>query len=265
LASILTTVQSIAGTVYLGVSPSQVSNVSAAGFGAGYSISNGNSDITLRPAVPTLDYRHADLGNVAQLSGRSIHLTLKNVVSNGFDTGLFFEAAASPNGQKTLTWRAAISGILPQAVPYSAIDLYSVATFLGSAVQFSSPKFTLAYPTIALNGSLPPSGLVNHGSPTSDSYIVFLNDDGSKGNLASVGWSFSADVTITASGTTGDVTKFELSGKTLNYTPSSVATAAVPETSTWVMGFLALGAVVFLVSRRTKANADVLASPDRVA
>jgi len=34
---------------------------------------------------------------------------------------------------------------------------------------------------------------------------------------------------------------------------SPIGTAAVPETSTWVMGFLALGTVVFMV-RRSKAT-----------
>ena len=34
--------------------------------------------------------------------------------------------------------------------------------------------------------------------------------------------------------------------------PAGVAAAAVPETSTWVMGFLALGAVVFMVRRNAK-------------
>ena len=46
-----------------------------------------------------------------------------------------------------------------------------------------------------------------------------------------------------------------ISVNNLNVTPGGVvvAAAAVPETSTWVMGFLALGAVVFMV-RRSKAS-----------
>jgi len=42
----------------------------------------------------------------------------------------------------------------------------------------------------------------------------------------------------------------------LDVTPSGVVnTAAVPETSTWVMGFLALGAVAFMIRRNAKLSA----------
>jgi len=49
--------------------------------------------------------------------------------------------------------------------------------------------------------------------------------------------------------------KFELTGKTLDFTPPADSVAAVPETSTWVMGFLAIGAVVFLMRRNARASA----------
>lgn len=249
--SLLTVGVSYGGKVYLGVSSSEVSNATNAGFQTRYRIDLLNWDQMLgngsNVTLPNFWLNNVS-NSLSALSGTQFTYTVSNIVGTGVRFTL-----STPTSSYALSWPVALplGGVAAQSVPYNAIDIYSQATFAGSSVQFSNPKFTLSNPSIQTVGSLPASGLANNANPVTETYIVYVNDNGTKGNLASIGWTFTANVSITSTGHSKDAARFELTGSNLDYTPQAAPVVAVPETSTWVMGLLALGAVLFVVRRST--------------
>jgi hypothetical protein len=194
---------------------------------------------------------------VVNLVGQGLYFTLdKTPLTAPVDVALGYgtfapgsiPAAGNSFTAATLTG-AGGAAVTPQTTPYNALHLYSQATALGSAVSFANVSFTVSDPAIVLDGTFPVSGTATNATPVVDSYLAYFNDNGTKGDLSSVGWTFSADVTITGNNSK-EGAKFELTGKTLDYTPPSASVAAVPETGTWVMGLLALAAVILVARRR---------------
>lgn len=219
--------------------------------------------------VDTSNITSRDLGNNS-LSGKQYNYTVVNLVGKG----LYYKLTPLTGGGNTVVsswgnisaldiaggftpgqWTnvATLGGVAPQTTPYNALHLYAQASSSGDQVDYSNVSFNINTPGITTTGTLPTSGQAKFGVQTvSDSYIAYFNDDNSAGDLASVGWSFSADVTVTrgAASGSGESAKFEFTGKTMTYTPPASPTAAVPETSTWVMGLLALGTAIVVMRRR---------------
>jgi hypothetical protein len=277
IALAISTPQAQAGKIYLGVSGSDVSNANPAGVQTRLKIDNTNWDVMLGNGdqpIRTGSFLQTDIGSSSNISGTTYRYTVVNQVGGGLsftldrtplttrvDFALAYGTLApgiivTPNrsvSAATLLGPGNVQ-IAPQTIPYNALHLFSQATAVGSTVSFENVTFGVTDPTIELDGAFPLSGMANNTTPMVDSYLAYFNDNGTKGDLSSVGWSFSADVTITGNNSK-EGAKFELTGKTLDYTPSAGAVAAVPETSTWVMGFLALGAVIFVVRRNSKVSA----------
>lgn len=152
---------------------------------------------------------------------------------------------------------AKLGGRAPQTSPYIAIHLFSRATFTGNKVNFSNVSFTVTDPTINLVDAFAASGEANNTTPVVDSYLAYFNSDGSKGDLSTVGCRFSANVSITSTGNSKESAKFEITGKTLDYTPPMILqrpAGALPETSTAVIGLVAMGTAL-LIRRRPSAKA----------
>lgn len=256
-----------AGTVYLNVTPDVGSTPTPAGVQTRYKISNTNWDMMLgnAAAVTPADINARDLGNNPALSGKQYNYTVVNLVGKG----LYFKLTPLTGGGNTAvnSWggitagdigsynvwtnQTTLNGVAPQTTPYNSLHVYAQASSTGDQVDFANVTFNINTPGNAFIGSLPTSGQAKFGvQPVTDSYLAYFNDDGSVGDLSNVNWAFSADVTVTrgAASASGESAKFELTGKTLSYS----APTAVPETTTWVMGFLALGAAVVLLRTRQK-------------
>jgi len=271
-----------AGIVHLGVDSSQVSSVSPAGFQTRFKLDNTNWDAMLGNAVQPItssSILSANLGNTAALSGATHSFRVTNVPGQGIAFQL--NPLSNISNVTTLAWgnfsapfpggsvsaptlysSEAGAQIAPQTSPYNSIHLFAMANALGDQVSFSGAQFTSWLPSgpITNAGTLPTSGAaVNGVSNVFDSYIVYTNDDGTPGDLSSVSWTFFADVTITRTQTGGsEAAKFEFTGKNVTFgtaPPSGETPASVPETSTWLMGVLALGAVLHLMRRRTLRTA----------
>ena len=212
-----------------------------------------------------------DAGNQGSLSGKTFNYTVTNTVGQGVsfvlnnpttsgnDFSLYFGTGTAPQGNSAVSASTLLgpggASVAVQTTPYNGLHLFSQATTSGATVSFANISFSVSTPGITLNGAFPTSGTANNANSVVDSYLAYFNDNGTKGDLSSVGWTFSADVTITSpSGSNPkEGAKFEFTGKTLDYTAPSSSVAAVPETGTWVMGLLALGAVVLLVRRNAKS------------
>ncbi|MEI6490971.1 MAG: hypothetical protein WCO94_00360 [Verrucomicrobiota bacterium] len=261
-----------AGQVYLGVDSGDVTNANPAGVQTRYKISSTNWDAMIgnavQPIVPA-SINAKDLGNnsalsgtpfsyeVTNLVGQGLYLSLKNLNTNYTTVLSYGNFASSPVASNFWQNATSLNGVFPQTTPYNALHLYAQASTVGDQVVYANASFTINTPGITLNGLLPASGSAQYGvNTTTQSYIAYFNDNGTKGDLSSIGWTFKSNVTVsrtTASGS-GESAKFEFTGKTLDYTPPGGGVAAVPETSTWIMGFLALGAVVFMVRRNANSS-----------
>lgn len=272
---VMSGVNAQAGKIYLGVNATDVANAAAAGVQTRLKIDNTNWDAMLGNGyqpISTGTFVQRDIGNTGSISGQTFRYEVVNLVGKGlyftldktpltapvdFALGYgTFAPGSIPSSGNSVT-AATLTGaggaaVAPQTTPYNALHLYSQATSSGSTVNFANVSFTVSDPAIVLDGAFPVSGTATNAIPVVDSYLAYFNDDGTKGDLSSVGWTFSADVTITGNNSK-EGAKFELTGKTLDYTPPSASVAAVPETSTWVMGFLALAAVVLVVRSRAGA------------
>lgn len=255
-------------TIYVGIDPSKVSSASPAGVQTRYKIDNTNWDMMLGNGV-AVDYTNiitTNVGNQASLSAQQFTYTVSNVLGQGIVFRL--DSAATIGVDRIISWgspagpanvalnSAKLGGYAPQTLPYNAIHLFSQATFAGSKVAFSNVLFTVSDPTIILEGAFATSGEANNTTPVVDSYLAYFNSDGTKGDLSNVAWTFSADVKITSTGNSKEGAKFEITGKSLDYTPPSPISplVPVPEPSTAILGLFAMGAGV-LVRRRPCANA----------
>lgn len=260
-----------AGQIYLGLGASDVANANPAGVQTRYKISAVNWDATIgnavQPIIPA-SINAINLGTNANLSGttftyevgnivgQGVYLSLKNLNTNNTSVLSWGNFNASPVAANTWQNAGNLNGVFPQTTPYNALHLFAQASTLGDGVTFSNANFTINTPGITLNGLLPASGSAQFGlNTTYDSYIAYFNDNGTQGDLSTVGWTFTSNVTVsrTTASNSGESAKFEFTGKTLDYTPPS-SPAAVPETSTWIMGFLALAAVVILVRRKSSIS-----------
>lgn len=258
-----------AATIYLGVDPSEVSSASPAGVQTRYKIDNTNWDMMLGNgiAVDTSNIITTNVGNMASLSGQQFTYTVSNIIGQGIVFTL--DSAATTGVDRGISWgnpagpanvaanSAKLGGLAPQTTPYNALHLYSQATFGGSKVSFSNASFTVSDPLIVLQGAFATSGEANNTTPVVDSYLAYFNTDGTKGDLSNIGWTFSADVKITAPGNSKEGAKFEITGKSLDYSPPSIPISPlipVPEPGTAIMGLFAMGAAAW-VRRRSSANA----------
>jgi len=265
------------GRVYLGIGSQDVSNASPSGVQTRYKIDNTNWDAMLGSGASVAPgyFVSRDSGNIGSLSGQTFHYQVMNLVGEGlyftlnnpgtagldyamsygsFNPGSVPSANSSVNSATLL----GVGGVAttPQTTPYNGLHLYSQATASGSSVAFSNVSFTLADSSIQVTGAFPTSGLANNGTPVVDSYLAYFNNDGTKGDLSSIGWTFDADVTITGAPGSNpkEGAKFEFTGKSMNYTQPGESLTAVPETSTWVMGFFALGVVALLARRKGQSS-----------
>lgn len=261
-----------AGQVYLDVAAADVTNANPAGVQTRYKISSTNWDAMIgngvQPIIPA-SINAKDLGNNSNLSGttfsyevtnlvgQGLYLSLKNLNTNYTTVLSYGNFASSPVASNVWQNATSLNGVFPQTSAYNALHLYAQASTVGDQVAYANASFTINTPGITLNGLLPASGSAQYGvNTTTESYIAYFNDDGTKGDLSNIGWTFKSDVTVTRTTVSGSAesAKFEFTGKTLDYTPPGGGVAAVPETSTWTMGFLALGAVVFMVRRKGKSS-----------
>ena len=272
VAFAISNVSARAGQVYLGVDSGDVTNAAPAGVQTRYKISSNNWDAMIGNAVQpivTPSINAKDLGNNSNLSGttfsyevtnlvgQGLYLSLKNLNTNSTTVLSYGNFASSPVASNVWQNAASLNGVSPQTTPYNALHLYAQASTVGDQVVYANASFTINTPGITLNGLLPASGSAQYGVNTfTDSYIAYFNDNGTKGDFSNIGWTFKSDVTVSRTTVSGSAesAKFEFTGKTLDYTPAGVGVAAVPETSTWIMGFLALGAVVFMVRRNAKSS-----------
>lgn len=240
----------------MGVAPSEVSSANLAGFQTRYKIDLTNWDAMLgngTPVAPSSIQSTSVSNTLSVLSGTPYTYRVVNTPGASLTFSLL-HPTAGPSAAFSWTSGTPLGGVGLQSVSYNALHPYAQATFAGSSVAFQNATFSLSNPAVQTIGILPASGFANNSAPINDSYIVYVNDDGSKGDLGSIGWTFEAQVTITSPGNSREGAKFELSGKTLDFTPPAPApVVAVPETSTWVMGIIALGAGLVIVrrSRRT--------------
>ena len=261
-----------AGQVYLDVAAADVANANPAGVQTRYKISSTNWDAMIgngvQPIVPA-SINAKDLGNNSNLSGtpfsyevtnlvgQGLYLSLKNLNTNYTTVLSYGNFASSPVASNFWQNASGLNGVSPQTTPYNALHLYAQASTVGDQVVYANASFTINTPGITLNGLLPASGSAQYGvNTTTQGYIAYFNDNGTKGDLSNIGWTFKSDVTVTRTTVSGSAesAKFEFTGKTLDYTPPGGGVTAVPETSTWIMGFLALGAVVFMVRRNAKSS-----------
>lgn len=264
-----------AGQVYLDVAASDVTNADPAGVQTRYKISSTNWDAMIgnavQPIVPASINSNpgGNLGNNANLSGTTFSYEVTNLVGQGLYLSLkdlntnyttvlsYGDFASSPVASNVWQNATSLNGVSPQTTPYNALHLYAQASTVGDQVVYANASFTINTPGITLNGLLPASGSAQYGvNTTTQSYIAYFNDNGTKGDLSNIGWTFKSDVTVTRTTVSGSAesAKFEFTGKTLDYTSPGGGVTAVPETSTWIMGFLALGAVVFMVRRNAKSS-----------
>ncbi|MCX6971933.1 MAG: hypothetical protein NTV93_17500 [Verrucomicrobia bacterium] len=137
---------------------------------------------------------------------------------------------------------------------------YNIAALSGASVLQSTGY--------AQNAFSDPAKLIPSGADTSVSSgqfsVITLSDAGVLANMGvNVGtnggtnYVFSFDLTgvSLANGATFRLTETCGNDLLVGHLAAGVAIAAVPETSTWVMGFLALGAVAFMVRRNARLSA----------
>ena len=137
---------------------------------------------------------------------------------------------------------------------------YNIAALSGASVLQSTGY--------AQNAFSDPAKLIPSGADTSVSggqfAVITLSDADVLANMGlNVGtnggtnYVFSFDLTgvSLANGATFRLTETCGNDLLVGHLAAGVAVAAVPETSTWVMGFLALGAVVFMVRRNARLSA----------
>jgi len=271
VAFALSNVSAQAGQVYLGVDSGDVTNANPAGVQTRYKISSTNWDAMMGNGVQPIisaSINAKDLGNNSNLSGtpfsyevtnlvgQGLYLSLKNLNTNSTTVLSYGNFASSPVTANVWQNAASLNGVLPQTTAYNALHLYAQASTPGDHVSYANASFTINTPGITLSGLLPASGSAQYGvNTTTDSYIAYFNDDGTNGDLSNIGWTFKSDVTVSRTTVSGSAesAKFEFTGKTLT-TPPGGDVVAVPETSTWVMSFLALGAVVFMVRRNARPS-----------
>jgi hypothetical protein len=104
------------------------------------------------------------------------------------------------------------------------------------------------------NGSVLSSGNFSVTTKTDAQVLADLGINvGTNGGTNYV-FSFDLSAASLASGATFRLTQTCGNDLMVGHLAAGVAVAAVPETSTWVMGFLALGAVVFMVRRNAKLS-----------
>jgi hypothetical protein len=144
-------------------------------------------------------------------------------------------------------------------LPHFSSALYNIAALSGSSILQSTGW--------AQNALSDPAKLIPSGADTSvssgqfsvitltDAEVLASNLGINVGTNGGTNYVFSFDLSgvSLANGATFRLT--ETCGNDLLVGHLAAGVAAVPETSTWMMGFLALGAVVFAVRRQTKMAA----------
>jgi hypothetical protein len=234
-----------AGQIYLGEGQGVITNSVWSNFGATIYSDNGTgfaySGIYSPPAVNEYHYT-----SPSTIDGQKFRFQLTNVVGEGVSFALSPLGTPSPFSFTTFQIPASFGA-------YNALDI-STSSGLEKAISWDNFSFATS-PSLPVNGAFSPMTLSSQSGSFQPNYryLTFANDDGTPGDLSSIGWSFGADVTLLAS--PGGWAYLNVYGVSGNYTsPSgSGSPAAVPETSTWVMGFLALGASVVLIRRQTRS------------
>jgi len=267
LASAVAIAPAYAGKVYFNLSDADLNNVSGAGTSASASlfVPPGNSLgfgslIQRAHNTPTIGAIFAAPG--PSLNNHPFRFELTNLAGQGISLHL-----TSLSNPALLNYQ---SSNVYDPEPYNGLVLELSTQNDGATVSFENAEFTFTDPTIQTFGTLASVGSLANGEghfsnvlgyytqSVESSYLVYFNDDGTQGDLSAIGWTFAADVTLNLPtnpaaysgagiglfGVNGDLSPSSGSG-------SSSPVAAVPETSTWVMGFLALGATVFLARRKT--------------
>lgn len=137
---------------------------------------------------------------------------------------------------------------------YDVVHLGSTSTFQsGGYAQnaHSDPANLLAVG----NGSIVSSGNFSVTEKTDAQVLADLGINvGTNGGTNYI-FTFDLSAASLANGATFRLTETCGNDLLVGHIAAGVAVAAVPETSTWVMGFLALGAVVFMVRRNARLSA----------
>jgi len=261
-----------AGKIYFNIDQSDLHNLSGAGTGTaaqlfvppGGSLGFG-SFMERAHGIPTI----ADLFSTdgSPLNSQPFKFELSNQIGQGLSLRL-----TSISNPALLNYQ---SSVVFNSEPYNLLDFHSVTRNPGATVSFTNTSFTLSDNTIQIFGSPAAGGFLADGGgifhPFDGYYsqsvefsdtLAYFNDDGTHGDLSTVNWTYSADVTLTIPSNPAaySTAEFGVFGGSGDYTPSSGSgsassgsVAAVPETSTWVMGFLALGAVTLLIRKNKMA------------
>ena len=242
----------------------------------------GESGSVSTPAINTADW---DLRAFAFDPG-TIRLTVVSgfnplAKNDGFGLGDIFidtnnafniPSPLSSNVNSAFGFEYAIHLINPWSPSPSTPDRISYQVLsLAADTQFQLPAYGNTYPELAkgapaLVSNLGSGSVLAPGLRTTDvttwldsgltSAEVFANLGLNIGTNGGTNYIFSFDLTGVSlvNGATFRLTQECGNDLLVGSLPAGVAATAVPETSTWVMGFLALGAVVFMVRRSAKAS-----------
>jgi len=229
-----------ANTVYLSDSSAWLPNSTWTDFGSTlYAYGAGTDSAVAGVFSPSSgsDYRYTTASNV---NGQQFSYSLTNVVGQGVSMSLTPLGGSSSFSFQTIQIPASVAG-------YNALDIRAYADG-GKAVDWQNISFSIATSDQVL-GAITPGSLTSVAGDTIYKSIAYFQNDGSKADLSQVNWTFSADVTLVESPSSGGFASFTASSVSSDPPPPS-GVASVPETSTWVMGLLALGAVGVLIRQK---------------
>jgi len=241
-----------AGIVRLGVPADEISGpVNTSGFVVQYSINSNPGTFAYANDADTYDSNI--LAETTTVSGQTFRLELTNTANVGTTVSLQSLNAPSP-------FSLLSTSPLSPGTAFNGLSFLAIGGGSEFQLDFSNISFTTPDPQVTVTGSIAPASLGGTPWPimqSTQSFLAYTNDDGSAGDLSAISWTFGADVTLTHTPGSGPpepgFVGVTLNPASFSYT-APAAPAAVPETSTWVMGFLALGATVFLARRKTAVN-----------
>jgi hypothetical protein len=262
------TVQAFAGTIYLNVTPNASPVPAPIGVQTRYKIDTTNWDMMLgtgEQPITNHTTMTVNMSNslsffdnktfhykVVNIAGEGVYFQLDDPNTAGVDFqrawGTFSALPAANNSATSATLRnkANTADVTPASFDYNGLHLLALAnasTFTNE-VLFSNAVFTA--PGQTLVGTLPSSGSAKSTGPnTNEAYLAYFTSGNTPGNLASIDWTFEADVILKASGgNPKEGLKFEFTGKTFDFTP-------IPEPASILSALTGLG-LAGLLARKAR-------------
>jgi len=241
--------QAQAGIVRLGVPTGDISGpVNTSGYLVQFSMNSNPGTFAIANDSDTYDSN--TLAENTTVSGQTFRLELTNIANVGTSVSLL--SLNTPSPFSLLSTSPLTSGL-----PFNGLSFLATAGGSEFQLDYSNISFTTPDPQVTVSGSISSASLGGTpwpGLQSAQSFLGYTSDDGSAGDLSAISWTFAADVTLTHTPGSGPPepgnAAIIVNPATFNHTaPNPVA--AVPETGTWVMGFLALAASLFLARRKT--------------